>query len=327
MTPQGGKRRVLRTPCNKFGLFRQYYAVDYPSHDPDEVAKLSDISNLSVPGFSSATLFQPYPNKNAFLLGEWYWNGGIQNSKETFKQLINIVSDQSFDPADVRNIRWDSFNKELGESSMSDDIWLDEPDAGWIEAKITLSIPFQKNTPNPGPQLYTFPPFHHRNIVSVLKEKMANKQDFIHFHLEPYELQWRRSKEPKIKPIQVYGELYTSPAFLESHEELQASPPEPGCSLPRVIVGLMFGSDSTRLTSFGDASLWPCYMYFGNESKYRRSKPDCNLANHIAYFRKVGLSYRCRPNILMLRAINSCRQNSKTSQRFIQMKKVLVVHS
>ncbi|KJA21682.1 hypothetical protein HYPSUDRAFT_111821, partial [Hypholoma sublateritium FD-334 SS-4] len=49
----------------------------------------------------------------------------------------------------------------------------------------------------------------------------------------------------------------------------------------------MFGSDATHLTSFGSASLWPCYMYFGNESKYRRCKPTYNLCNHIAYFQKL----------------------------------------
>ncbi len=85
----------------------------------------------------------------------------------------------------------------------------------------------------------------------------------------------------------VYGELYTSPAFLEAHEEIQTATGEPGCSLPRILIGLMFGSDSTHLTSFGSASLWPCYMYFGNESKYRRCKPSCQLCHHVAYFQKV----------------------------------------
>lgn len=166
LNSQGSKRHVLKSPYNKFGLFRQYYAVDYPTHDPDAEAKLSDVPNSAKSGFSSATLFRPYPNKNAFLLGEWYWNSGIQNSKESFKQLINIVSNQSFDPADVRNIRWDSLNKNLGESSNPDDIWLDEPDAGWTEAKITLSIPFQKIHQI---QVLSYIPFHHF-IIEILSQ-------------------------------------------------------------------------------------------------------------------------------------------------------------
>lgn len=52
----------------------------------------------------------------------------------------------------------------------------------------------------------------------------------------------------------------------------------------------MFWSDTTQLTSFGNAKLWPTYMYFGNESKYRHCKPSLNLSNHVAYFEMVCLS-------------------------------------
>jgi hypothetical protein len=233
------------------------------------------------------SLFQPYPNQSAFLLGEWYWNDGPKKTKEGFLKLMNIVGDQAFQPADVKDVPWNSLNKRLGGCPGSEDIWIDEPDAGWIEKEITLSIPFHGRTSNPGLHQYTFPPFYHRNIVSVLKEKMANAHDFQDFHLEPYELRWQRRGVPEGQSTRVHGELYTSPAFLEAHEEIQMSSGEPGCSLPRVLVGLMFGSDSTHLTSFGSAELWPCYMYFGNESKYRRCKPTCNLCNHMAYFHKV----------------------------------------
>ena len=202
---------------------------------------------------------------------------GLQKTKEDFKKLIEIICDESFDPAEIRNVPWYSLNKRLAESADSEGMWLDEPDAGWKEKSITLSIPFPKKAQNPGPRLYTFPPFRHRSIVSVLKEKMANSRDFPHFHLKPYELRWSRKGRPDSESIRVHGELYTSPAFLEMHEEIQALPAEPGCSLPKVLVGLMFGSDGTHLTSFGNSSLWPCYMYFGNESKYCKGKPSHNL--------------------------------------------------
>ena len=123
---------------------------------------------------------------------------------------------------------------------------------------------------SPGPQDHVVPLFCHCSIVSILKEKMANLEDFCHFHLEPYELWWKNKDMLQGESTRVYGELYTSPAFLSTHDEIQSLPGKPGCTLPRVLVGLMFGSDSTHLTSFGSASLWPCYMYFDNESKYHR---------------------------------------------------------
>lgn len=88
-------------------------------------------------------------------------------------------------------------------------------------------------------------------------------------------------------PIRVYGEMYTSSAFIEALEEVRQSPPEPGCKLSRHIVALMFWSDSTHLASFSDMKLHPIYLFFGNESKYRRCRPSLSLCNHVAYLEEV----------------------------------------
>ncbi|KDQ28847.1 hypothetical protein PLEOSDRAFT_1075744 [Pleurotus ostreatus PC15] len=45
----------------------------------------------------------------------------------------------------------------------------------------------------------------------------------------------------------------------------------------------MFWSDSTHLASFGNASLWPLYTLWGNQSKYTRARPTANACNHQAY--------------------------------------------
>lgn len=285
-------RKVLKSPLNTFGLYRQYHADDFPSHDPEAETNFTGLSEVPSdhqegPAFPPEATFFPYPNENAFLLGEWYWNDGEQKTEKNFKKLTDIVGRPDFKSEDVQDIPWSSINKVLGDSTDSDDMWLDEPDAGWIETPISISVPFHRFTHNPGPQEYIVPSFRHRSIVSTLKEKMANPNDFVHFHLEPYELRWKKKDVPESESARVYGELYTSPAFLTAYEEIQ-NLEESGCTLPRVLVGLMLGSDSTHLTSFGSSSLWPGYLYFGNESKYRRSKPSCKLCNHIAYFQKVS---------------------------------------
>ena len=135
----------------------------------------------------------------------------------------------------------------------------------------------------PGPQRYLVGELHHRPIVSVIRERVLS--DHENFHYEPYELLWQPTKDSP--HYRIHGELYTSSAFLSAHKELLESPPEPGCNAPRVIVALMFWSDATHLTSFRNTKLWPCYMYFGNHSKYLRGKPSQNLCNHIAYFQTV----------------------------------------
>lgn len=90
--------------------------------------------------------------------------------------------------------------------------------------------------------------------------------------------------------IRVQGELYSLPLFLDAHQDLQDSPGEPSCTLPWVEVTLMFSSDLTHLTAFGDVKLWPLYLFFGNNSKYLHCKPMSHLCKHVAYFIKVGTS-------------------------------------
>lgn len=284
--PQNVKK-VLKSPQNAFGLFRQYKAENFPDHDPEGEAETTDLSDVLSDhrGHDSAvSVHLPYPNENAFLLGEWFWDDSVQKSQESFKKLIDIICRPGFDPEDVRDVCWDSINKELGGSSQSDE-WLDEPDAGWNETPITISVPFHHKTDYPGIKQYAIS-LRYCSIVGILKEKLSNPDDFRHFHLQPFELRWQRGASES-HSIRVHGELYASPVFLDAYDEVQALPGVPGCSLQRVVVGLMFSSDGTQLTSFGNSSLWPCYLYFGNESKYRRSKPSNKLCNHLAYFQKV----------------------------------------
>ena len=284
-------QRVLLSPHNTFGLFRQYYSTGFPSHDPEEINTLdtlSDIQDEISPLPPDAISVGPYPNRSSFALGEWYWLDGAQKSKKSFKKLINIITDSSFRPHDLVYTKWDVIDHQLGgDDDLDASAWVDEePDATWERTPVTILVPFYRFTIHPGPQEFTVPDFFHRSVVSILKERVTTEDHFQHFHLEPYELRWQRGDGGN--SIRVHGELYNSPAFIEEHNKLQNSPKEPGCNLPRIVVGLMFASDVTHLTSFGDVKIWPLYLFFGNESKYRRCKPTLHLCSHVAYFLKVS---------------------------------------
>ena len=290
--PEASESRVRDViPRNIFGLARKYSSEATPSHDPEDHVSMQDVSNLSIHADdpNSKACFSPYPNRNAFLLGDWYWNDGVQKSQASFKRLVEIVGSPEFQPADVRGIEWHKIDKQLA----SDDEWewMDE-DAGWMQTPITISVPYQRRRgvprePLAGPRDYVVGNFYRRNLISVIKNKILGLPESHLFHFEPYELTWKRAIDEH--PIRVQGELYTSPAFIDAHQELQDSPREPGCDLPRVVVALMFWSDVTHLTAFGDAKLWPVYMFFGNESKYHRCRPSCHLCEHVAYFQHVGV--------------------------------------
>jgi hypothetical protein len=293
---------------NKFGLFRKYNTIGLPAHDPEEHVTLEALSDIDEPAqpVSNDSLY-PFRNLNAFRLDDWYWNGGTQKSLASFQALLDIIGDPTFVPADVRDTSWKDIHHKLA----LNEEWVDE-DAGWDRTPVTVTVPFQPrrgvvSESGAGPTHFTVADFYHRNLISIIREKLSRRADDDFFHYEPYRLQWQTPASPT--PINVYGELYTSEAFVEANHDLQNSPREPDCDAPRHIVGLMFASDATHLTSFGDASLWPLYLFFGNESKYRRCKPTCHLANHVAYFQKVN-SFLC-----VLACPNGCWTAPRCFQR------------
>ena len=162
--------------------------------------------------------------------------------------------------------------------------WLHN-DAGWKCTPVTISVPFPHHSANPGPVAYSIQNFYHCSLISVIREKVINSRNHHAFHYEPYASHWHPPH--KTREIGVHGELFTSKSFLDAHNQLQVAPYEPGCELPCRIVALMFWSNATQLTAFGDAKLWPLYMYFGNESKYVRCQASAHLCNHVAYFQTV----------------------------------------
>lgn len=323
-------RRIINTSRNLFGLFRQY-TKRLPNHDPEEhvdLAGLTDTAAEHVPTEDIADIanskrsFYPFPNKSSFQLSEWYWTDGAQKSQTSFKKMVGIVSSPDFKPEDVKDTKWDKMNDILGANDFdksgpacdSSPLADGAQDAGWRKKAITITVPFHRRSKSPGPKDFLVGDFYYRSLVEVLREKLANAEDDHQFHYQPYELRWQPTSVTADAPSErVYGELYTSPAFLEANNALQDAPGELGCTLERVVAGMMFSSDATQLTTFGTAKLWPCYLYFGNESKYRRCKPQCKLCHHVAYFQAVCFKMHIGPPVILIHC-PSFPTTSRTSQ-------------
>ena len=290
------------SPRNCFGLIRRYTGEGFPSHDADEHLTFEDLcdqipsvgphasadqaTSSTPPSSISNSKFFPYPNLSSLRLGHWYWNDGTQKTQANFRRLIDIIGHPSFIPADVIHHGWTRINTVLAENQDSGE-WVDAADEGWQLKQIEIHVPFHSDAEHPGPRLYHGVDLYHRSLVAVMKERVSDSSYFRHFHIEPYELLWKSPSDQQSPEIRIHGELYTSQSFLRAHDDLQKSDREPGCQLTRVICAFMFWSDATHLTSFGNAKLWPVYIYFGNESKYRRGKPSNNSCNHVAYLEKM----------------------------------------
>jgi hypothetical protein len=283
----------VSTPANIFGLSRHYYSTTFPQHDPEADISPADLIDNPTDVTPSVASFGPYPNLNSLLLGHWYWVHG-QKSLQDFRSLVGIVGSEYFRSEDVRTTPWDKINKALASDNYASQEWMDDA-AGWITSPVTINVPFHERRVSArdphqtaAPRPYVVSGFRYRRLLAVIEEKLTNKKHHQHFHYEPFKLQWQPPGS-NCTPMRTYSEVYTSDAFLDAHLALQASPPIPDCTLPRVIVGLMLWSDATHLTSFSEAKLHPLYMSFANESKYRRSKPSEQLMSHIAYFCAVSI--------------------------------------
>ena len=285
--------RTFKTQANSYGLFRSYHYDTVPHNDLEDISDAVDRMDID----SNANPLHPYPNQSSLLLGDWYWNQGTVKSRKSFQSLLKIVGNSEFRPEDIQDTEWTKIDRELGALGAPDELtstpgtsmeWLHN-DAGWKNSSVTISVPFPRRSAQPSPVAYLVHNFYRRSLVSVIHEKVVDSRNCHAFHYEPYALHWHPPH--KTCEIGVHGELFISKSFLDAHNELQGSPCEPGCELPCRIVALMFWSDATQLTAFGDAKLWPLYMCFGNESKYARCQPSAYLCNHVAYFQTVR--YRC----------------------------------
>ena len=296
---------VVATKVNSFGLFRLYDENSIPSTDDPEDQSRADplptirfkTPKISQPLPSSMNLFYPYPNENSWCISDWYWNKGTQKSQNRFKKLMEIITSPNFRTEDLYHTNWTAIDHQLGSletvhgpSQAAPDLeeWQTEGD-GWMQRDITISVPFPRRFLNPGPRNYTISNFYRRCLLSIIREVLSDPVRCKTFRFEPYSLRWKRSCDAD--DIRVYGELFSSQAFIVAHCNLQdVRLDSTDCTLPRRIVALMFWSDATQLTAFGDAKLWPLYVYFGNESKYQCCTPTMNCCSHAAYFQTVCVS-------------------------------------
>ena len=125
----------------------------------------------------------------------------------------------------------------------------------------------------------------HRSLLDIIKSVFTDNVSSS-FHFTPFSQYWTTVDGRR---VQVYSEAYTSPWMVEAYKKVNRLPREADDHYERVIIPLMLWSDTTHLTNFGDASLWPVYVYFGNQSKYIRGKPTSGACHHVAYIPSVSV--------------------------------------
>ncbi|TEB24923.1 hypothetical protein FA13DRAFT_1796782 [Coprinellus micaceus] len=244
---------VHETERSDFGVIRRFSLPPgvFPTHDPDQ---LPTSPHKAEGEPSTVTGYGPVKNRTAFLLAEWYWSSTKKSFRRGRRQLEDHIKSLGANKDDLNE---DDTAWTLGD--------------GWTTTTVTIDIPFHKRMGGPTVKPFTVGEFRHRSIVSIIKEKLSSRTDSRQFHYYPYEATWKRT--PDSPDVELYGDLYFSRAFRDEHERIQQQAPTyHNKGMKRVVVALMFWSDATQLTSFGGASLWPCYLFFGNEAKKPKRK-------------------------------------------------------
>lgn len=265
----------------------------------------------------------PYPNISTYRLGEWFHESKGSLSRGSVSHLIqDVLSAEDYVNEYVKGANFTKLEKALdsldrpdvtrrrgvtleevedegdrpregGGAEVGDEGW--EYCDGWLEDTVTIEIPTGakpgRNTTTPTSHSYTIPGLHRRPLVEVIKEACTD-DSARDFHFEPYKA-YRPKPTHHGDPApdafeRVHDELYASDAWMEEQVKLDNLPPEPGCNLPRAIAALMFWSDATHVSQFGQSKMWPIYMFFGNLSKWLRCKPRAKAAHHVGHIPSVS---------------------------------------
>jgi hypothetical protein len=301
---------LVRTMVNSFGLTRLYFGRPTGVPDLELVLENYVADHVGDPDplleKSISDIIFPYPNIHAFNLNKWYWTKGTK-SKEDRRDLIeNVIGAPGFKPKKVVDVDFEKLDEQVSKGLGSR---LDG--SGWENSSIVIEVPMgqkatkkskqkqaaahqsallhdEVDTEADGRQTkkFTVHNFHHRKLTHVMRAAIEDIPQAKDYHWHPYESTWQ-PPWPGASPERVYDELYTSSSFLKADRELQNSPQEPGCTLPRAVCAIMLWSDATHVAQFGTAKLWPIYAYIGNLSKYTRCRPTARAAHHIAYLSGV----------------------------------------
>ena len=286
-------RDRLVTAMNSFGIWRDY--PERPSVDPDSHLTLEELSNSYRHGHLDAALSKsethssesrpshwPFSNGTVHGVMQWLNNGQTAKSEvETTKLIHNVILSENFDPDDL--IGFDAhrenqrLDKALSESALR---------SQFIESSVDILIP--SGDSHVEGKKFEIPGLLHRKLTSVIREAFESPLAHL-YHYSPFKLFQKSHSSGKEERI--YGEIFTSDAFLEEAERVRRQglvpPDDSTCKREKVVAAMMMSSDATMLTDFGTTKGWPIYFMLGNLSKYIRAQPDSGAMHHLAYIPSV----------------------------------------
>ena len=292
------------SPANQFGIVQEYQQpTAVPISEDWWKPLLVDSPSLTTKRDIAAIIY-PYPNMTSFLFNlAWRRMQGIVSSTGR-SSIAKVICDKRFKTTDL-DVNFTTIEKQIATDVQSP--WGGN---GWRCDTIIIEVPTgrkptvasrrmeanerarnrQHDEVDPDADLYTVykVPIHDVRTRSLTQTMLETIQD----SSNSAALHWYGRKEvwqppyPDAPPERLWGELYTSDAFLNAERDLIDAHPD--TEHPCVLAAFMIWSDSTHLAQFGQAKAWPIYAYFGNHSKYARCKPSTHSSRVVGYVPSVS---------------------------------------
>jgi hypothetical protein len=302
-SPPPSAKKLIETLPDEFGVYR-IYSDSLPTYTPDEFTNLNDLCNpnalresgdcsearpwwspyaSSLAWVTERPFFAPFLNATTFRLMNWFYSkSNLKSIGELDRLVHDVILAEDFNANDLRKFSAERESTLLDTQQNEASPMFSAKD-GWTERSVPIHVPAEgAKKPEADAPIFQVDGLHYRNIVEVVKTAIREPQAQ-RYHMAPFYHFWKPSEDAPAERI--YSEIYSSDAMIEEHERIRSEPR--ACTLETVVVPLMVWSDSTHLASFGNASLWPIYLFIGNLSKYIRGKPTSFAAHHIAYIPKV----------------------------------------
>ena len=265
---------------NKYGICRIFTSSSTSTPTP---ATLKDGQGQTLPP-------HPFKNDSIFEAVKACCLGPSSKTATGMNELVRVLTSEKVNRTEVAGFSATAELRRLDEFAAKSPIGGGPWQVGSIKIKMPClranqpSFSTEKDAPD-----FEVHGVRYRSLVDLLVSKIQDPSNSGSFVRVPFTEWW--CPPGSASPIRIYGEAYSSDVAVQLSEGIKGIPPPVDHpDIESVIVMLMLGSDSTHLTSFGTASLWPIYVFFGNMSKYDSSRPSEFPASHLAYLPKVVLT-------------------------------------
>lgn len=298
---------------NQFGLFRASAQVmendveSDPSHafvsnDPS----IEDPSSPPIPVTAAndipPALIEFYGSWSVAAWVTWHIRTTLHSLTPSRTDYLakHVVLNPKFVPEDLEDFRTDSALKKL-DSYHPTSI----PDT-WRTSKIKIALPYEEvRVPEAKAQYYEIE-VHHRTLLNVCRSTLRSphSKPFVYVPSKKFFTPPEANFDPKIAsahlrhvPLSefdcpgaqcVYDEYYHSDYWIRQHEEIQKIAPRAGAHYERVVLAICFSSDGLRPANFGNSSICPWYISFGNYPKDYRRHPSVISHQHLAFFAYIS---------------------------------------